>query len=81
MTSEQGRCNTCKYWGSSPDAFHPVFGDCVLAISYYGYPVHKETLAYATNNDDYEVYLQTKPEFGCVQYEKGDPDGDDTTTC
>jgi hypothetical protein len=66
-------CETCKHWENSGLRVnqgypYPGYGVCKRATGHSG-PDEKDALAYADDAEDYEAYLRTKPNFGCVQWE------------
>jgi hypothetical protein len=75
------RCATCKYWEEIwPEPNAPgmcaltvVEGDSIVELE----PTHNHTLAEAfaffpDYTDFYRMGLLTRPEFGCVQWEKAE---------
>jgi hypothetical protein len=66
-------CETCRHWEKKPGHFnqsnHSGYGRCVIAAGYAGEPDIDDVMAYATDSEDYEAQLMTKPNFGCVQWE------------
>ena len=59
------KCGTCKHWRRNN--YYPGFGDCRLLRD------EGHELAKLVCDDDYGLNFLTKPEFGCVLWEKQDP--------
>lgn len=71
-----GYCKDCKYWEEyKPDEDDYVdeqwlgWGDCLLTKSDMGLPANSDTLACATDKESYKAVLQTRPLFGCIQFQ------------
>jgi hypothetical protein len=65
--NEIGRCRDCKWWGSERRS---DWGQCSAAAMDGGKPAHHpETRMLAQDAYDYEAWLVTAPDFGCVQFE------------
>lgn len=77
-----GRCGACRWWrnddidavvaspGHAADtAYARGWGACLLTSSNGNEPEpHPQTLAFASDEDDYASILLTAPTFGCVQF-------------
>lgn len=68
-------CRTCRWWKQAAYVDEPGWGACVLA----GYctgdePRHRKhgQLAIAQDFESYQAWLETAPDFGCVQWEAKD---------
>ena len=69
-----GRCETCKWW-EQQGAF--AWGTCILTRTGDGAEVETEdgidtrpeSLAYAYDYQEYQAWLGTRSNFGCVQHE------------
>lgn len=72
-----GNCKDCKHW-QSPERLEKIYlhsfkmGRCELAGSSESYADHPESLAFAEDVESYSAWLNTSPDFGCVQWEAKD---------
>jgi hypothetical protein len=58
-------CRSCKWWlKNGPYAKRQGRGECTLTYD------KDDSLAKALDEDDGETWLETAPEFGCVQWEE-----------
>ena len=61
------RCKTCQFWKQFKDE---VWGTCELAETEGAMPKVLPTLAMAQDLESCAAQLQTRQNFGCVQWEK-----------
>ena len=64
-----GRCATCKYWRRDGVWADAVRRPCEKTVVKQGEPVHPDSAAIASSNDDWYAELRTTAEFGCTEYE------------
>lgn len=71
---EPPRCDRCRFWGDAFDASNaqPTEPRDCNRIDHDGYGP-KPVLAYTLDASGFESSLITYPDFGCVQYEAGEP--------
>jgi hypothetical protein len=78
MGSVIGYCKDCKFWDEhKPDEDEEEFfeerrrnwGFCRLGESRGGEPITEGTLVYASDSEMYIAHLETRPEFGCIQFQ------------
>lgn len=65
-----GSCKDCRHWYTHPCVKEKNIGSCQLATSSDAQPDNPSTLAWAEDTEQYSAWLNTKPEFGCVQFEE-----------
>lgn len=71
-TSENNKkiCKNCVHWKSiSPGSPNHC---CLKASSSDGSADDLSSLAIAKDSESYRAYLETQPEFGCIQWEAKD---------
>lgn len=63
-------CRDCQHWGRyyKGKAYWQDVGLCVLTVCKDEKPAHPNTLAFGGGMDDYCCWLDTKADFGCVQW-------------
>lgn len=70
-TSNTGRCRTCKWWEQWGETERKwEWGSCGIAETDSLKPLHKQTMAAAMDNEGHRAILQTRGDFGCVQWER-----------
>lgn len=64
-------CSTCQWWYYDPDdsGKEKEWGSCELASSDDGGPEHPESKAVARDDEAWSAWLNTRPDFGCNQWE------------
>ena len=62
-------CKTCKWW--SPFSWQrEKNGECKMMESHFDETRHPESIAVAYDSDGYHAGVKTRPEFGCIMWEK-----------
>jgi hypothetical protein len=65
-----GNCGDCRWWDGPHDTPHD-WGSCELAESNGNEGLlHPDTLAQATDTENYAAALLTRRDFGCVQWQE-----------
>jgi hypothetical protein len=59
-------CQNCRHWSNPSDR---KFGFCELSRMSNGVPVHKESLCYADDCEEFGAILLTLPTFSCNQHQ------------
>lgn len=60
-------CSTCRWWNQ----YRQDLGSCELTEG-SGSPAHPESKAWAADSELYSAVLNTKPDFGCNQWDGKD---------
>jgi len=63
---ETRNCETCKWWGPS---VRKGWGQCMLCRSVLREATHEGSRAVAIDSESWQAWLETRPDFGCVQWE------------
>ena len=63
-------CKDCRNWVHEEG---DATGDCFMTEAVYGGAANKDSLAIASDASGYYAILQTKPDFGCVQFAAKEP--------
>lgn len=71
-----GHCRDCRHWEKREGPGYRMkphwqdVGLCRLTVCGDEKPAHPNTLAFGGGIDDYCCWLDTKANFGCVQFEQ-----------
>lgn len=64
-----GYCKNCHWWTKRSEN-DTQNGYCDLATSDWGDADHPESLAIARDSEPHSAWLETSPDFGCVQWKE-----------
>lgn len=69
-TGQIGRCKDCRHWkrDRAGSGTRTEWHACALADSDNDEAVYSGSLAIAQDVDMFEAWLETSPQFGCVQF-------------
>ncbi|MFA4974556.1 MAG: hypothetical protein WC683_18265 [bacterium] len=65
-------CEPCRWWDADKVYRVAGWGKCGLAESDCSYAIYKRSLAVAQDYEGYRAHLETRHDFGCVQWEAKD---------
>jgi len=68
-----GYCKDCKWWMTDPPGLQSdtgLWGDCGVAGNGGGQPLVPQTKAWAYDSHNYAAGLNTREDFGCVQWKE-----------
>jgi hypothetical protein len=62
-------CQHCRWWSERAVTCDDSFGTCTRAHSTNGQADHPDSLAFASDTESYNATFNTRPDFGCIQFE------------